>query len=112
LKGYHPNTNEARATATAQKVANAQAANLFMSYDVFDKPFLDRGLQSTSDPAGWLSGVPTYNKLMQRALDSTILPAEPWGACSSFGNYSSAPQATLTSNGMCAGGNCVLGQYA
>jgi hypothetical protein len=102
-----------RATLTTEKGKpnNAQAANLFMSPDVFDSPFLKRGLQSTSDPAGWLAGIPSYTNLRQQAEASTMTANEPWGACSSYGNYSAAPNATLTSNNKCSG-NCVLGQYA
>ena len=92
---------------------NAQAANLFMSRDVYDSPFLKRGLQSTSDPAGWLAGIPSYTNLRQQAEASTMTANEAWGACSSYGNYSAAPTATLTSNqNTCSSGNCVLGQYA
>ena len=113
LKNYAKMHPEAKAMASATAEANPQAANLFMSYDVFDTPFLRRGVQSQSDPAGWLTGVPTYNNLMQRAEASTATANEPWGACSSYGNYSSAPNATLTSNNTCGvSGNCVLGQYA
>jgi len=90
---------------------NTQAANLFMSFDVYDSPFLKRGLQSTSDPAGWLAGIPSYSNLRQQAEASTMTANEPWGACSSYGNYSAAPNASLTSNNKCSG-NCVLGQYA
>ena len=91
---------------------NAQAANLFMSKDVYDSPFLKRGLQSTSDPAGWLAGIPSYSNLRQQAEASTMTANEAWGACSSYGNYSAAPTATLTSNSNSCSGNCVLGQYA
>lgn len=87
-----------------------QASDLFMSYDVFDSPYLERGVQRTSDPAGWLSGVSTYNNLIQRAQASTMVANEPWGSCSSFGNYSSAPNASLTSNNTCNSGNCYLGE--
>lgn len=96
----------------AQKIANAQAANLKMSYDVYDSPFLTYGTQSTSDPAGWLSGIPTYNKLRQQAEQTSLLPEEPFGTCSSYGNYSNCPNCTLTSNNRCASGTCVLGQKA
>lgn len=113
LKNYNHQPAMAQARAeSAQKIANAQAANLFMSYDVYDSPFLKRGLQSTSDPAGWLNGVPTYNNLMQRAESSTLTDAAPFGVCSSYGNYSAAPSSTLTSNNRCGGGNCALGQRA
>jgi hypothetical protein len=111
LKNF-PAARVASASTDAQRMANAQASHLKMSYDVYDSPFLKRGLQSTSDPAGWLTGVSTYNNLLQRAEMSSLTAAEPWGVCSSYGNYSSAPNSTLTSNNRCAGGNCVLGQYA
>jgi hypothetical protein len=92
---------------------NAQATNLFMSRDVYDSPFLKRGLQSTSDPAAWLAGIPSYINLRQQAEASTMTANEAWGSCSSYGNYSAAPTATLTSNqNACSSGNCVLGQYA
>jgi len=114
LQGY--NHQPARAAAhlqsATQLAAQAQANNLFMSYDVFDSPFLKRGLQSTSDPAGWLMGVSTYNNLLQRAEASTLTDAAPWGQCSSYGNYNAAPNATLTSNNRCGGGVCNLGQRA
>lgn len=111
LKNY-PAARVAQANSDSQRMANAQAAHLKMSYDVYDAPFLKRGLQSTSDPAGWLTGVATYNNLMQHAEMSTLTAAEPWSSCSSYGSYQSAPSSTLTSNNRCAGGNCVLGQYA
>ena len=111
LKNF-PAARIAKANSDSQRMANAQASHLKMSYDVYDSPFLKRGLQSTSDPAGWLTGVSTYNNLMQRAEMSSLTAAEPWGVCSSYSNYSSAPNSTLTSNNRCAGGNCVLGQYA
>jgi hypothetical protein len=111
LKNFNHAQNTAQnAQIAAQKFANAQAANLKMSYDVYDTPFLKRGLQSTSDPAAWLNGVPTYNKLRQQAEQSSLLPNEPFGACSSYGNYSNCPNCTLTSNNRCASGTCVLGQ--
>ena len=113
LKNYNhqPAMDQARAES-AQKVANAQAANLFMSYDVYDSPFLKRGLQSTSDPAGWLNSIPTYNHLMQQALSSTLTDAAPWGQCASYGSYEASPNGVLTSNNRCGGGNCALGQRA
>lgn len=111
------NFNHAQNTAqnqrdAAQKIANAQAARLKMSWDVYDSPFLDYGTQSMSDPAGWLNGVPTYNKLLQQSLQSTMLPQEPFGIASSYGNYSNCPNCTLTSNNRCASGMCPLGQKA
>jgi hypothetical protein len=113
LKNFNraPNTAQNQRDA-AQKFANAQAANLRMSYDVYDSPFLKYGTQSTSDPAGWLTGIPTYNNLRQQAEQTSLLPEEPFGTCSSYGNYSNCPNCTLTSNNRCASGTCVLGQKA
>lgn len=114
LKNYNhqPNMTQARSESAAKKAANAQSTNLFVSYDVYDSPYLSRGLQSTSDPAGWLNGIPTYNNLMQRAESSTLTDPAPWGQCSSYGNYSASPNSSLTSNNRCSGGNCALGQRA
>lgn len=85
-------------------------SNPYMNYDVFDRPFLSRGTQSTSDPAGYTMGVNTYVGLRQRAEASSLLPNEPWGSCSSYGTYSAAPNATLSANS-CNGNNCVCGDY-
>ena len=86
-----------------------------MSYSVFDSPYLSRGPQSTSDPAAYLTGVGSYVNLISRAQQSTILPNEPWGTCSSYGNYNSAPNASLSAGsvigGSCIGGNCLEGDY-
>ena len=85
-------------------------SNPYMSFDVFDKPFLSRGKQSTSDPAGYLMGVSNYVGLQQRAEASTMLPNEPWSSCSSYGNYNSIPSGTLSADS-CIGNNCKCGTY-
>ena len=86
-----------------------------MSFSVFSKPYLARGKQESSDPAGYMQGVSTYASLMKNAEQSTILPNEPWGTCSSYGNYSSAPNASLSAGSMiggsCVSGSCLEGDY-
>jgi hypothetical protein len=85
--------------------------NPYLSYNVFDKPFLVRGVQSTSDPAAWLSGVFTYIGLRQQSQMAGKLPNEPWGPCSSYGCYDAAPNATLSNNRNGCMGVCVEGRY-
>ena len=107
LKGTVP---QSLVSESAPLYNDTQAARIRMSYDVYDSPFLKRGLQSTSDPAGWTTGIPSYVDLRRQAQASTMTANEPWGACSSYGNYSSFPTASLTGNSTCSSGNCVLGQ--
>lgn len=88
-----------------------QARRLYMSQDVFSPAYLERGAQPSSDPLGWTQGISTLVNLQKQAQQSTILPVESWGSCSSYGNYSSYPNATLTNNRTCGvSGNCVLGE--
>jgi hypothetical protein len=88
----------------------AGKANPYMSYDVFDKAYLERGLQSNSDPAGYLMGLPTLNNFMKLAEQSSQVPNKGWGPCSSFGNYGSSASSALS--GSSCIGNCALGEYA
>lgn len=110
-----PSSNSASNSSSSSSSSSAakQGRRLYMSYDVFDPAFLVRGTQSSSDPAGWTVGVPTYVNLRQQAQASTLTADEPWGQGSSYGNYSAYPSSTLTSSRQgCGSGNCVLGQYA
>lgn len=74
-----------------------------MPYSVFDVPFLPRTPTTTSDPAAWLTGVPSYTNLRLRNQQATATPSEPWGLNSSYGTYAALPSGTLHSQ-------CVLGQ--
>lgn len=89
--------------------------NPYMSYSVFSKPFLSRGKQSFFDPAGYMVGVTSYVDLRKNAEQSSILPNESWGSCSSYGNYSSSPNTTLSSESVigesCVTGSCLQGDY-
>jgi len=112
-----PKMNTARASNAPKSINDdyfqpyVNGSNPYLSFDVFDKAFLSRGTQSTSDPAGYLTGIATYTSLQRQAEQSSILPNEPWGSCSSYGSYSSAPNSSLSSNN-CISGSCLNGQYA
>lgn len=106
-----PTANDAYGNPFANAYGNpfANGPNPYMSYDVYDKPFLSRGVQSNSDPAGYLAGIfsPNYR---QTAQETSPVPNQSWGPCSSYGSYGSCSNCTLSSN-TCIG-NCQLGQYA
>jgi hypothetical protein len=115
------NTGQAHSAAnlTSASIFNANSgykdpymngSNPYMSFSVFDKPYVSRGKQSSSDPAGYLMGVSTYVGLQKRAEQSTAIPNETWGPCSSYGTYSGAPNASLSANS-CIGNNCLCGNY-
>lgn len=111
-----PKMNTARASNAPKSINDdyfqpyINGSNPYLSFDVFDKAYLSRGTQSTSDPAGYLTGIATYTALQRQAEQSSILPDEPWGSCSSYGSYSLAPQTSLSSNN-CISGSCLAGAY-